>query len=82
MCLTQGNGTSLGVLLLTDGTSHLLPIQQDGGTSLVCLTQENGMSLPLTDGTSFSITLPIACDVPRVPYSGQWDVPRCPTTHR
>ena len=38
--------------------------------------------LRLTDGTSLSVALPIAWDVPYVPYSGKWDVPRCPTADR
>jgi hypothetical protein len=75
-------GCPCGLLLLTDGTSHLLPIQQECGTSLVSLTQYNGMSLwppTLTDGTSLSVALPIAWDIPCVPCSaGWWDVPHVP----
>jgi hypothetical protein len=52
------------------------------GTSLLSPIQQHG-------GTSLSVALPIAWDVPRVPYPVQWDVPAvsyhsqmgCPSYH-
>jgi hypothetical protein len=62
-----------------NGMSHISPIQQECGTSLMSLTHYNGMSLqsPTAHGWDVPSIAHLAgwWDVPRSPYSVQWDVP-------